>query len=539
MTSKTNFTTQVLTPILVFLILLTLIFRLTHPAISLTQDLGRHLKLGQIISFTKQVPRVNLFTYTNQNFEFINHHWLSEVIFFKLHTLFNTNSLIILKLIILSSSFLLMFYLGSKKSSIALTSLLSIIFLPIFFERTHIRPEIFSMALFSLTFLILSQSKPTFKTFLPLPLIFLLWINLHIYFAAGLTLFAFYLIHQALRKQLTKSHLILFLISCLLCLINPNGLKGLLLPLKIFTSYGYTIIENQNPFFLFSAAPSPSIWPFFISLPFALFTIFKSLKSKQYFHFLSASFFTILALKQIRNFPLYTLSLLPLATHYLHLKIRNVKINNLNIGLNLALLLALIFQTYSLSKTPLPSLGEPPNIHHAFNFIKSKSLQPPYFNNFDISGLAIYHLYPQHQLFVDNHPEAFPPEFFQETFIPAMQNPQIFSQINQIYNFNTIIISHTDITPWATAFINSITHNPNWTVVFLDNRNLILVNKKTQSEISKQFEINDQNAISKLSLLLNSDDIHTLIRLNNFFTYASWKNSLTYTNHRLNYLLNN
>lgn len=44
------------------------------------QDLGRHLKLGEIITKTGQVPKTNLFSYTNPDFPFINTHWLFEVI---------------------------------------------------------------------------------------------------------------------------------------------------------------------------------------------------------------------------------------------------------------------------------------------------------------------------------------------------------------------------------------------------------------------------------------------------------------------------
>src|SRR3990167_2163720 len=39
---------------------------------SFDQDLGRHLKLGEIIIKTGNVPRINLFSYTNPDFPFIN-----------------------------------------------------------------------------------------------------------------------------------------------------------------------------------------------------------------------------------------------------------------------------------------------------------------------------------------------------------------------------------------------------------------------------------------------------------------------------------
>ena len=45
----------------------------------------QNLKLGKIIWETKTIPNTNLFSYTNPNFPFINHHWLSENIFYLHH----------------------------------------------------------------------------------------------------------------------------------------------------------------------------------------------------------------------------------------------------------------------------------------------------------------------------------------------------------------------------------------------------------------------------------------------------------------------
>ena len=73
-----------------------------HNLTSFSQDLGRHLKLGEIIVQQKNIPKTNLFSYTYPDFPFINHHWLSEVIFFITAKSFGLSSLIILKIIFFS-----------------------------------------------------------------------------------------------------------------------------------------------------------------------------------------------------------------------------------------------------------------------------------------------------------------------------------------------------------------------------------------------------------------------------------------------------
>src|SRR3989344_258512 len=70
---------------------------LVHNFDTIGQDIGRHLKVGEIIWQTKEVPKTNLFSFTEPDFPFINHHWLSEVIFFGIFNWFGFTGLILLK----------------------------------------------------------------------------------------------------------------------------------------------------------------------------------------------------------------------------------------------------------------------------------------------------------------------------------------------------------------------------------------------------------------------------------------------------------
>ncbi|PJE69283.1 hypothetical protein COU96_00565, partial [Candidatus Shapirobacteria bacterium CG10_big_fil_rev_8_21_14_0_10_38_14] len=51
-----------------------------HQLDDFDQDLGRHIKLGEIIWQTKKVPVMNLFSYTHPDFPTLDHHWGSQVI---------------------------------------------------------------------------------------------------------------------------------------------------------------------------------------------------------------------------------------------------------------------------------------------------------------------------------------------------------------------------------------------------------------------------------------------------------------------------
>src|SRR3989344_5616231 len=81
---------------LIFFLLFAIYF---HTITAFTQDLGRHLLIGEIIVKTKQVPTVNLFSYTYPLFPFINHHWFSEVLFYLFSLPFGVQGLFIITII--------------------------------------------------------------------------------------------------------------------------------------------------------------------------------------------------------------------------------------------------------------------------------------------------------------------------------------------------------------------------------------------------------------------------------------------------------
>ncbi len=123
---------------------------------SFNQDLGRHLKLGEIIWQTKSIPTTNLFSYTNPDFPFINTHWLFEVWAYLMGQTVGLQVFLFSKLII----FLVAVYLILKiipEGNKALLLPIGFLFFHVLRERTELRPEIFSFLFTSLTLYILEK----------------------------------------------------------------------------------------------------------------------------------------------------------------------------------------------------------------------------------------------------------------------------------------------------------------------------------------------------------------------------------------------
>ena len=122
------------------LLLLLIFIGFFHPVTAITQDLGRHLITGDIILETHSVPKTNLFSYTYPDFPFINHHWLSEVFYSISFQTIGFNGLLISNATLILLSFGLIIFSIYKKVGALTLLFCSLLYLPILFERTDVRP---------------------------------------------------------------------------------------------------------------------------------------------------------------------------------------------------------------------------------------------------------------------------------------------------------------------------------------------------------------------------------------------------------------
>lgn len=445
---------------------------------SFDQDLGRHIKLGEIITASGQVPKVNLFSYTNPDFPFVNTHWLFGVIAHLFHQVGVLPILLILKVVIfLLSVWLIIKIIPSNKTALLLP--IGFIFLHVLRERTELRPEIFSFLFTASTLYILEKylKGPTKLIYL-LPLIQLLWINTHIYFFVGLILQAIYLISK--RAKLLA---IILGISVILSFLNPNNLAGLLYPLNVTKNYGYTIVENQTLFLLESINFSDPNFLFVkISWGIIILSIIWvfAVRKFELKNILLALFGFGLSLLNVRSFPYLVFLSLPAVL----MNLPKFRFKGFVKSLTILIIPLLLLESYfylsgnyykNRDQDTLVGLSFKESPKEAVEFLIEKDLPQPLFNNFDIGSYIIYKAHPKYQVFVDGRPEAYPAKFFQQVYIPIQSDYQKFKDAEKQYQFKTIIFSHTDQTPWGRAFLENVVKDQEWKLVYIDDFMLILV----------------------------------------------------------------
>lgn len=461
-----------------------------------TQDLGRHLLLGQLILDCLCIPKTNLFSYTAPHFPFVNHHWIPEVIFYVVTQFASLTALLWMKIVLIVVSFLPILYLAVRKSTPLIAVTLALPFIFVFSERFDARPEIFSFVFVSCMLYLLSQYRDTGKwVFLsPLPMIQLLWVNSHIYFFVGILLFLFLEIDLAVRKKLTRTLVLFFCATCAATFINPNFITGALYPLQVFGNYGYSIVENQNIFFLNSFFFNPRVLVFELLALVSIVGIGVQLKLRNYFYALCMTFAVIAGFMMIRNFPLFVLIAFPGLAGSVFILLQKISPQiRKQVVITSGGLLVLFAGVHILQFVKSPYFG-PQYIYgaeEAVDFFEEKKLSGRIFNNFDIGSYLIYRLYPAQKVFVDGRPEAYPASFFDE-YKRMQTDPAFFKQQVIRYDINTVFFAHTDITPWAQSFLQTIIQDSQWIPVYIDERIVILLKDipKNQELIAKYRIVN-------------------------------------------------
>mgnify|MGYP001609693033 FL=1 len=483
---------------------------LAQPINMVTADLGRHIKNGEVVLQNPAVLKTNFYSYTNPDFPTINHHWLSGIIFFlvwKISGLAGTHGFfIILSLITLG----IFYALALKRSNILIASLTGLLIIPILLERKEVRPEIFSYLFSGIYFWILlkvksGEYKPN-RLFI-LPVLQIIWANLHIYFFVGPTLVGVFLVESLIKKTpLAKKLLLTLFLILLATILTPFGLKSALAPLTIFQNFGYHLVENQTVWFIEKILSNPNF--FIFKIIFSVLILSFILRARHKPRIVWPDLLLGLALATagwlaIRNFAIFGLFALPIISGNIAAGLSRAGVTGLTdknlasfktklavIGLLIIVLLATLSGelrvVYPYSKDFY--LGDEKLNNAAAEFFKKENLKGPIFNNYDIGGYLIFHLWPGERVFVDNRPEAYPADFFTQTYIPMQADKKIWDKQNSIYKFNAIIFSYRDYTPWGQTFFARILADPEWTTVFADSRVIILLkNNELNKDIIAQY----------------------------------------------------
>ncbi len=473
---------------------------LTHQINLVTADLGRHIKNGETLLQNASVLTTNFYSYTNPDFPVINHHWGSGLIFYFLWNLFGFAGTEFFFIIVSLATLWLFFLAIRPKAGIGLAALVSGVVVLILAERTEIRPEALSYLFAALLFLILlrfrdSPGNPKYlKALYVIPFAQILWVNTHIYFILGPVVVGVFLVESLVTNRIIARRLFFILFFTLLAsFVSPFGVYGLVEVFTIFKNYGYPLVENQSVWFLenvLGKRPGLTIFKIIFSLTALSFLVPIFRKEWRKIE-ISSVLFTLgfggMAWFATRNIALFGFFAIPviisnLKGFFQDLSATEKRSTDVFAAFALAVAILLSVSSGMLKYFPYwrgGGVGLEQGNSAAADFWKREGLKGPIFNDYDIGGYLIFHLYPQEKVFVDNRPEAYPSGFFQKTYIPMQENADVWKAAEDRYGFNAIVFSRNDATPWGQQFLAARANDSEWAPVFLDS-NIIIFLKRTE-----------------------------------------------------------
>ncbi len=496
-------------PLLILLCAVFLLYGyfLSHKIDLVTADLGRHIKNGETLLQDASVLEQNFYSYTNPDFQVINHHWGSGFLFFlvwKFSGFAGVQVFFILLSLVALAVFLAAARLYARWDVVGLVALFV---MPLLAERTEIRPEVWSYLFAGIFFLLLClhreyQTRRTCKLLWLLPFFEMLWVNTHIYFLLGpLLIGAFLLEALIVQRERFLKLLGVFGVTLVATLVNPFGHRAITGALTLFENFGYRLAENQSVWFLERLGMTNPNFPIFkvlfgiLVLSF-LITIYHRWRDIRLAHVFVATGISVLALLASRNLTLFGFFFVPFLAANIHaasgdrLSGRAIQIAAA-VFAAAALLLSVVFTV----PRHFPywrsfGFGLEEGNSAAAEFLRRENIRGPIFNNYDIGGYLIFHLFPDERVFVDNRPEAYPKEFFEKTYIPMQEDESAWRETLERHDFNTIVFSHHDATPWGQRFLVARVQDRDWAPVFADSRVLILVRRTAEhAQLIAQWEL--------------------------------------------------
>lgn len=466
-------------------------------------DLGFHLKGGQWIWEHKAVPDKDTYTYTvNQN-DYIDSHWLFQLVVWCFYTFAGYSGVSLLVAVLITAIFyiqwkLLRPYISSTEGIV----LLMLVALIIQF-RFHLRPELMTWMCISL-YLLLHQIYLKKKSNAIYWLLFvqLIWANCHGLFILGwLMCAAFFISDWWHTKSMDKRLLLLGALQPAAALINPYGIKGLLFPFYLYTRLQEGNVMNNaisefKSVFEIQTTPNSPFSPGILYYGFGGFVVLFlmsfifSLKKRKVFEWIIGCAFLFLAVKAVRNIPLFLFVGAPfIAYAWFNMKIRekltvyfsrHTTLLRSFVAYTLMLFILLLWNNgyYTLNRNGiktgvgLNTLAYPVGTG---NFINSNRLSGKLINDFNTGSWLEWQL--AQPVFIDGRLEVMREEFFAK-----YQNSQTADSLKKIlnkYQPELILFDYMGSGSWHIQ-LNKLKED--WRMIFADEVAVLYMKKGYREE---------------------------------------------------------
>ncbi len=290
------------------LVWMIIIYYLVRGAALLDPDFGWHIRMGQLI-LSKGVPATDPFSYSMPSYPFVDHEWLTNVAFFWL--------LPVVGYIVLAGIFTFIAFgalvlqwkavVKGQRLFVFIPFFLSLIVLVFFFG---IRPQVISWLFFSLILFVVRDLDNFRRWRWWLPVIFLIWVNLHGGFPLGIVTLlsaSVYWIYKGRYSILVAS--VVFLLCVGATLITPYGWRN-------WWEVGMQMTDSSLRWTIQEWKPAifTTIFSFWVYFVFSSFLVIRYIKKFSFLDLFLYFGFLAAALSSVRHISLWAIVAIPITT---------------------------------------------------------------------------------------------------------------------------------------------------------------------------------------------------------------------------------
>lgn len=384
-------------------------------------DVWWHLQAGQDIISTMTVPATDFYSFSNTGHKWVAHEWLAEVIYFKIYDLAGYQGLLVFNSLILACAYFLlyriaMFQSGGNAGISAILLILSSVLNSVFWM---FRPHVPAYLLFVVFLYLLYGNTAIRRNIAALPLLMVIWVNIHGSYIIGLVVTIIYLLSGIFRinlgrmkgRDLSSKEIRMMVVvvaaTALATLANPNTYHILLYPFETVGSGMITsnVLEWLSPDF------HQLGMKFFLA--YILFTFFVIAVSRQVIYtdeMANLMIFTALSMFGARNLALLVFISLPVLARHLSSLVKREHRDFQVPALNIAAILVLAILLVSLWPRPGTlegHVGKGEFPVEAVQYMKKNNLAGNVFNEYDWGGYLIWLRYPENRVFVDGRADIY------------------------------------------------------------------------------------------------------------------------------------
>ena len=468
-------------------------------------DTGYHIRTGEFIIQNWTIPEQDIFSFRSPPIPWTAHEWLAEIIMAIVHSVSGLTGTVIFFSFIIATTYFLLFKMLRQESRDVLLGAVIVCFAALSSTPHWLaRPHIFSLVLTVIWYHLLNefQYRQKNRLFL-LPLLILIWVNLHGGYIVAIILLGIYVVGN-LAAWITSrgpnaehflqnaKTLLLIMIACVLVsTINPQGYHILVFPFKV-TSDRFLMDHVQE--FLSPNFHQPLPFKYLLLLLIAV--VARSRPTVNWIELILILTFTYMALYSVRYITLFAIITGPILLRLidqtklaLPTKVR-IFLDERSDGFSqierqtsgyfwllLGLAAIVVFGAAGSFQYKFSEKSYPVS---AVEFLTKENISGNTFTHDDFGDYLIYAAWPQRKVFIDGRTDMYGAERMKEYLTLAHAMPG-WKEIVDKYAFSSILFdTHSPLA-------NALTEDRNWQLIYSDplasiflrndGRNQRLINK--------------------------------------------------------------